>query len=414
VRGIEASSGRAVDIELAGKRISAVRETEPEPGLPLIAPGFLDLQVNGYLEADYSREDLEPAQVRSIVESLNPSGTTQHVPTIITSPRKRILRNLGVIAAAAEGSSDVAAALPGIHLEGPFISPEDGPRGAHDPAFVRPPDLAEVREWQEASRGRIRLVTLAPELDGALELIRGLTSMGIVPAIGHTAASPKQIREAVAAGAKLSTHLGNGSHIRLPRLRNYLWEQLAEDALMAGIIADGYHLPEAVLKVFVRAKGLERLILVSDVALFGGCPPGRYRRGQVEIEVYPDGHLGLPGTEILAGAAFTLDRGLAHLIGATGISLAEALLLCTRNPARLIGLPPEYATLAPGAPANLTLFDFPAGLPGPGEPGSRPTGAAEPAEGRGGLELPNAAEARLRIRKTVRAGVVVYQRAGPL
>jgi N-acetylglucosamine-6-phosphate deacetylase len=381
VRGIDAASGKAISIELEGGRIAAVREARAVPGLPLIAPGFLDLQVNGYLEADYSLEGLDQDQVRSIVASLNPSGTTQHVPTIITSPEERILRNLRVIAAAADSSPDVAAAFAGIHLEGPFISPVDGPRGAHDPAFVRPPDLDEVRRWQEAAGGRIRLVTLAPEREGALELIRGLTSMGIVPAIGHTAAEPELIHRAVAAGAKLSTHLGNGSHVQLPRLRNYLWEQLAEDALMAGIIADGYHLPEAVLRVFVRAKGLERLILVSDVALFGGCPPGRYRRGAIEVEVYPDGHLGLPGTEILAGAAFTLERNLAHLVNVTGVSLAEALQLCTSNPARLLGLPPGFATIAPGAPANLTVFEF---LPG---------------------------QPSLRVLKTIRAGAVVYTRS---
>jgi N-acetylglucosamine-6-phosphate deacetylase len=378
VRGIDAVSGKAIEVEIAGGHIAAVRKSAPAPGLPLIAPGFLDIQVNGYLEADYSLPDLRVEQVRAIVDNLSPSGTTQHLPTIITSPRERILRNLGVIAAAADRHPDVAAAIPGIHVEGPFISPEDGPRGAHDPAFVRLPDLEEVRQWQEAAGGRIRLITLAPEVDGALQLIRQLPSLGVVPAIGHTAAEPETVREAVVAGARLSTHLGNGSHLRLPRLRNYLWEQLAEDELCATIIADGFHLPEAVLRVFVRAKGLRRLILISDVALYAGCPPGRYRRDDVEVEVFPDGHLGLPGSEILAGAAFTLDRGLAHLVRVAGVSLAEALPLCTSNPARLLGLPGEYATLAPGAPANLVLFDH-----RPGEP-------------------------RLHIRTTIREGVTVY------
>lgn len=376
--GIDAESGRAIEIELDGGQIASVRETRAVPGLPLLAPGFLDIQVNGYLEADYSLPDLGAEQVRAIVDSLGPSGTTQHLPTVITSPRERILRNLGVIADAVDRYPDVAAAVPGIHVEGPFISPENGPRGAHDPAFVRPPDLEEVRQWQEAAGGRLRLLTLAPELDGALELIRALPALGVVPAIGHTAASPGVIRKAVAAGARLSTHLGNGSHVLLPRLRNYLWEQLAEDALCATIIADGYHLPDAVLRVFVRSKGLERLILISDVALYAGCPPGRYRRDDVEVEVFSDGHLGLPDSEILAGAAFTLDRGLAHLANLAGLSLAEVLPLCTRNPARLLGLPELFATLRPGAPANLVLFDH-----RPGEP-------------------------RLHVRRTIREGVAVY------
>jgi N-acetylglucosamine-6-phosphate deacetylase len=378
VRGIDPESGRATAVEVQGGRIAAVRETRALPGLPLLAPGFLDIQVNGYREADYSLPDLQPEQVRAITESLAASGTTQHLPTIITSPPERILRNLGVIASAAARFPEVRAAVPGIHIEGPFISSQDGPRGAHDPAFVRPPDLEEVRRWQEAAEGRLRLLTLAPELDGALALIRELPSLGVIPAIGHTAAAPEVIREAVAAGARLSTHLGNGSHVKLPRLRNYLWEQLGQDGLSASIIADGFHLPDAVLRVFVRAKGLERLILISDVALYAGSGPGRYRRDDVEVEVFADGHLGLPGSEILAGAGFTLDHDLAHLVNVTGVSLAAALRLCTFNPARLLGLPPGFATLSAGAPANLVLFDH-----RPGQP-------------------------RLHVRRTIREGVTVY------
>ena len=171
--------------------------------------------------------------------------------------------------------------------------------------------------------------------------------------------------------------LGNGSHPMIPRLRNYIWEQLAEDRLSAGIISDGFHLPPAVLRVFTRVKGLERLILVSDVAYLAGCEPGIHRRGNIDIQVFEDGHLGLPGTEILAGAGHLLDWDIPHFAEVTGLTLGEILPAVTTNPARLLGLDRGYGTLEPGAPANLVVFRW-------------------------------SGERRLQILKTIRAGRLVY------
>jgi N-acetylglucosamine-6-phosphate deacetylase len=330
--------------------------------LPYISPGFLDIQVNGYMGSDYSLEDLSEEQVTKIIFHLNRSGTTQHVPTIITTPPERILRNLKVIAKAIQSSRDVACAISGIHIEGPSISPADGPRGAHNAAYVRPPDLNEFKQWQEAAEGHITTVTLAPEWEEALEFIQKITSMGVTAAIGHTAALPDRIRAAVDAGARLSTHLGNASHPMIPRLRNYLWEQLAEDRLIAGIICDGFHLPKSVVRVFTRVKGLDRLILVSDVAYLGGLKPGLYRWNDVEVQVFNDGHLGLPGTESLAGAAHLLDWDIPRFMEFTGYSLGETIPLCSRNPGRIQGSPDNYGRLEPSAPANLVLFDYEPGM----------------------------------------------------
>jgi N-acetylglucosamine-6-phosphate deacetylase len=330
--------------------------------LPYISPGFLDIQVNGYMGSDYSLEDLSEEQVTKIISYLNRSGTTQHVPTIITTPPERILRNLKVIAKAIHSSRDIACAISGIHIEGPFISPADGPRGAHNATYVRPPDLNEFKRWQEAAEGHITTVTLAPEWGGALEFIQTITSMGVTAAIGHTAAPPDRIKAAVEAGARLSTHLGNASHPMIPRLRNYLWEQLGEDRLMAGIICDGFHLPKSVVRVFTRAKGLDRLILVSDVAYLGGLNPGLYRWNDVEVQVFDDGHLGLPGTESLAGAAHLLDWDIPRFMEFTGYSLGETIPLCSRNPGRIQGSPDNYGRLEPGAPANLVVFDYEPGM----------------------------------------------------
>lgn len=361
-RGLSVLTGEPVKIELHGAVIQSVTPFKMEEPLPYISPGFMDMQVNGFMGGDYSLEDLSEEHIKKIVHHLNRSGTTQHVPTIISSPRERIIRNLKVISRAIQNSEDIARSILGIHIEGPFISPADGPRGAHNAAYVRPPDLNEFKEWQEAAEGRITIVTLAPEWDGALEFIQEITSMGVTAAIGHTAAPPDRIKAAVEAGASLSTHLGNASHPMIPRLKNYLWEQLAEDRLMAGIICDGFHLPKSVVQVFARAKGLDRLILVSDAAYLGGLKPGLYQWNGVQVQVFDDGHLGLRGTEALAGAAHLLDWDIPRFMDFTGYRLRETIPLCTQNPARILRTPDNYGRLEPGAPANLVMFDYEPGL----------------------------------------------------
>jgi len=202
------------------------------------------------------------------------------------------------------------------------------------------------------------MVTIAPEREGALDFIRRVVGTGVKVAIGHTGAKPEIIRKAIEAGAGFSTHLGNGSYLILPKLNNYIWEQLAADELFAGIICDGFHLSSSVVKVFARAKGLDRLILVSDVTLLGGLKPDVYKWGNIEVEVFKDGHLSLPGTDILAGAGHLLDWDIAHFIRFTGNDLAKTIPLCTTNPAKVIEMPDSYGRLEVGAPANLTLFHY--------------------------------------------------------
>lgn len=356
-RGIEPESGIAVEVTTEMGQIRSVVKTEGAgESLPYICRGFLDMQVNGYDGSDYSREDLDDRQIRHIIRSLAASGTTRHVPTIVTRPRETIARNLREISAARGESAIAAAAIAGIHIEGPYISGEDGPRGAHDLRYVRDPDFDEFLEWQDAAEGMIRIVTLAPERKGALEFIEKISAAGVVASIGHTAASPERIREAVAAGCTLSTHLGNGSHAYLPRLRNYLWEQLAADGLAAGIISDGFHLPGTVVKVISAAKGMDRLVLVSDVAMPGGYRPGFYKWGNLDVQVFADGHIGLAGTTFLAGAGHLLDWDIPRFMEFAGATLAQAIRLCTVNPAALLGLAPESSTLAAGDPADLVLF----------------------------------------------------------
>ncbi|MBN2552498.1 MAG: amidohydrolase family protein [Spirochaetales bacterium] len=356
IEGISVFTGRPVTVRWEGQTITEIAEIESRDALPYLSPGFLDMQVNGYNGSDYSLDDFGPDHLVNIIESMARSGTTQHVPTIVSSPQERILRNLRILAEQMERSLEIESAIAGIHIEGPFISSEDGPRGAHDPAYVRNPSFGDFQAWQEAAGGRISIVTVGPEREGALDFIRRVKEQGVTVAIGHTGAEPQQIWKAVEAGATLSTHLGNGSYTQIPRLKNYIWEQLAADELTAGIISDGFHLPSSVVKVFTRAKGLDRLVLVSDVALLGGFSPGVYKWGNLDVEVFDDGHLGLPGTTILAGAAHLLDWDLAHYMEFTGLGLAESIPLCSINPARVLGLPKSYGRLEEGAPANLVTF----------------------------------------------------------
>ena len=359
LKGVSVFTNRAVQIEIEGKMISRIETIEdPKQDLPYISPGFLDMQVNGYRGSDYSNDDFSEDHMLKIIRYLAQSGTTQHVPTIVTSPEVTIVRNLKIIAKVIRENPEVGEAVSGIHIEGPFISAEDGPRGAHDLGYVRIPDFQEFQRWQEAAEGRINLVTVAPETKGALELIRRIVKSGVTVAIGHSGADPDVIWKAIEAGAKISTHLGNGSYTQIPRLKNYIWEQLAADELVAGIISDGFHLPASVVKVFARAKGLERIILVSDVAPLGGFEPGVYKWGNIEIQMFEDGHLGLPGTTILGGAAFLLDRILVSFMEFTGTTLGDTIRLCTVNPGRALGLAASYGRLSVGSPANLCLFRY--------------------------------------------------------
>jgi N-acetylglucosamine-6-phosphate deacetylase len=362
IKGISIFSGKPVKVAIEGTKTGRVEEIPGDfsgEDLPYISPGFLDIQVNGYNGIDYSLDDLTGEQIRALVIRLAQSGTTRHVPTFVTMPKDRLLRNLSLTAETMEKHPLVRAGIGGFHLEGPFISPEDGPRGAHDKRYTCLPDFSLIEEWQQAARGNIKYITLAPELPGATDCIKAAVKAGLKVSIGHTAAAPETIQEAVAAGASCSTHLGNGSHTLLPRLKNYIWEQMAADSLWAGIICDGFHLPHAVVQVINRAKGLERLFLVSDAALLGGYQPGSYKWGALDVEVFADGHLGIAGTSALAGAAHLLDWDIARYMEFTGASLAEAVALCTIQPARFLGLDSaEYAAIAPGNPANLIAFFY--------------------------------------------------------
>lgn len=355
IRGRHFRTGRCISVGVRDGRIESVRGG-PGGGL-WVGPGFVDLQVNGFRGLDFNAPTVSEDLPGRVTRELWREGVTSYCPTIVTGSPEAIEEAVRAVARACAQDPDAAAGIAGIHLEGPFISPEDGPRGAHDRAFVRPPDWDLFERWQRAAEGRIRIVTMSPEYPGSADFIRRLAAAGVIVSIGHTAATPEQIREAARAGARMSTHLGNGAHLTLPRHPNYLWEQLALDELAACVIADGFHLPDSVLKVVLRVKA-GRAMLVSDAVHLAGLAPGEYRTpvgGRVVLT--PEGRLHLADhPALLAGSAQMLRAGVEHLVRRGLCPLGEAWEMASTRPAQALGLPARLG-LWKGAPADVVLLE---------------------------------------------------------
>jgi N-acetylglucosamine-6-phosphate deacetylase len=350
VCGRDPATGRLRTLDVADGRIAAIRDGGPDDGVWLAA-GLFDLQINGFAGHDFN--DATVDTVRAATRAVVASGTSVFLPTLITGPEDAMVSALRAIHDARDADPLVRHAIPAIHVEGPHITPDDGPRGAHPLAYVCAPDLALFSRLQAAAGGLIGLVTLSPHWPQAPDYIAALTAQGVRVAIGHTLADAGAIAAAVAAGARLSTHLGNGIAATLPRHPNPIWTQLADDRLMASFIADGHHLDADTLKAMLRAKGLSRSLLVSDAVALSGLKPGRYRaRIGGDVDLLANGRLQVAGTPFLAGATATLVQGVDHLIGAIGLSLADALGLATEQPRRLFDRP----GIEVGAPADLVRF----------------------------------------------------------
>jgi N-acetylglucosamine-6-phosphate deacetylase len=345
------SAGRVVGVEPAGRGRPSVGSRQS-----IIAPVLFDIQVNGVRGIDLQSGSLTADDVGAITDELAQCGVSRWVPTVITGSLDTMAHACETIASAMDDPA-VGSAVPGIHIEGPYISPMDGPRGAHAKAFVRNPDVKEFNRLYRAARGRILYVTLAPELPGAAKFIRSLASCGIVVALGHHNGSAADIAAAVDAGARLCTHLGNGLASMIHRHVNPLWAQLSDDRLAAGLIADLEHLPAPALKTFVRAKRPGNVILTSDCVHIAGLPAGRYSLGTQAVELLPSGRICLSGTDLLAGSSLMLLQGVVNAYQVTDMTLPEALAAATTNPARLFGV--KLSGLPkPGSKADFILFDI--------------------------------------------------------
>ncbi len=324
---------------------------------PYLAPGWIDLQVNGFAGVDFNSPQTPHDEIARAIRALGASGVTRFLPTVITGSFENMAGALRNLTAARERIPE-GEFIEGFHVEGPYISPEDGPRGAHPLRWVRPPDLAEFTRLQEAAAGLIRLVTLSPEWPAAPRFIEALASRGVVVSIGHTRATSEQIRAAVDAGATMSTHLGNAAGDLLPKRSNYILDQLAEDRLKASFIVDGVHLDEAFLRVALRAKGVERSIIVTDAVAPAGCAPGSYRFGGLDVVLTDDGRILLADRSRLAGSALSMDCAVANLMKLGGLSLGDAVTMATMNPARAARIPGRQRGLAPGDRADVVQFRF--------------------------------------------------------
>jgi len=363
IRGKMAGSSHPVEIVVDSGRIQTIGSPSfPGPGIggenSWVAPAFFDVQVNGFAGVDFNSPGLTDELMNRVIERLREKGVVFFCPTVITHSFDHLAMCLRALSEACKAAV-VANAIAAIHLEGPYLSHEDGPRGAHPLEHIREASWDEFQRLQDCAEGRIGMVTLAPEVPGALGLTQRLVESGVVVAIGHTAAAPETIRQAVQAGAKISTHLGNGSHTRIPRHRNYIWEQLACDELWASFIVDGHHLPPSVVKCMIRAKGCHHSILTSDAISAAGMPPGLYQLGSARVVVHPNLYVERAdsvGSGILAGSALDLLRGVENVIRFAGVSQEEAILMASENPARLMGLEQRLGTIEPGREANLILF----------------------------------------------------------
>ena len=354
ITGRDPHTGHTIEVVVRDGIIAAINDVASADAV-WISAGLVDLQINGYQGFDLNADDLTPETVIGLARSVLATGVTAFLPTIITASEEKIIACLGAIAAARRLDPALQHMIPGVHVEGPHLSPEDGPRGAHPREHIRPPSIAEFDRWQSSSGDLVKLVTLSPHFEEAPGYIAALHRRGVLISIGHSRASAEQICAAVDAGATLSTHLGNGVDDPLPRHPNLLWTQLAEDGLTAMFIADGHHLPDDTLKVMLRAKGLDRSILVSDAVALGGMPPGLYETpvgGLVELSA--NGRLSLRGTRFLAGSVVPLKDAVAH-VAANLLTLGDSLQLATQNPARLLG---RAGKLEIGAPADLIRFTW--------------------------------------------------------
>lgn len=309
-------------------------------------PGLVDLQVNGYKGVDFSsialtQDDFIPA-CRQLVEA----GTTGFLPTIITSPDEVYKRNLSIMADAMESAEggEFRGHLLGIHIEGPFISGQDGARGAHNSKWVRKPDVTYLEKLLEWAGEKVKMLTIAAELEGAEELARYAVSRGITVALGHQMADEKDLERLVTAGAKAITHLGNGIPMVLNRHHNPIWAALANDDLVATIITDGHHLPPSVIKTIIRTKGPQRCIVISDASSLAGLPPGRYETLGHKVILEESGRLSDPQTGYLCGSSATMLQCMNHLASLKPVSSEELIAMGFYNPLKLIGLGPEDVT----------------------------------------------------------------------
>ena len=352
-----------VRVRVRDGKISSVEKIDGliDEDVPYIAPGLFDAQVNGAVGVEFSSAKLSCDGVVKALEKMLCDGVFRCCPTLTTNAPETMVAAARTIAETLRQRPDLASIVWGIHLEGPFISTAEGAVGAHPKRFCIPYSKTFFDDVQTACDGLVKLVTLTPEYPNVGEFVRYLRSRGVVVAIGHTNATGGQIDEAVRAGATLSTHLSNATRHLLPKWENYFFAQLADDRLFASLIVDGFHISPELVRIIARAKGLDRIILISDQSPLAGYPPGKYSMELCDFEIQPNGKVTLAGDpNLLACASFPVSNGVANLATIEGLSLAQVYPLASTAPARLLGAP-KYSNgdddfLSLGADGDFLVF----------------------------------------------------------
>lgn len=343
--------GPPTTVALEGDRIAAIGEAAGEAGGQVVdleglwlAPGLIDIQVNG--AAGHDTTD-DPSSIWPVGEAIASTGVTAFLPTIVTAPDGRIDDAMGVVEAGPPAGYRGATVL-GLHLEGPFLSPHR--YGAHDPAHLRTPDAVFAAGWSREAG--VSIVTIAPELTGALDLISELAARGVVVSIGHSNATLEEARAGIEAGASYATHLFNAMPPLDHRTPGIAAAVLGDERVTVGMIPDTIHIHPTVLDLAYRIAGLERFSIVTDAMAALGMPHGNFRLGARDVTVdetgcrLPDG--------LLAGSNLRLDTGVRNLAAATGLGVETAVAAATSVPARLLGLT-DRGRITPGAHADLTI-----------------------------------------------------------
>jgi len=350
--------GNAVEVTVSGTSIQDVRSIPSDASLPRILPCLVDLQHNGALGLAYNNlNDQTPDQLQRVGELLIRNGVGRVLATFTTAPYELLCTAAKTFNEHVNGDREMARLFSGIFHEGVFISPKQGWRGGHLPEYIMAPDWERFQRLNERSGNRVKLINIAPEEPGALDFIDSAINAGIKIALGHCCPDTAIINEAVKRGASMVTHFGNGAAPLIHRFKNPFWGFLDNDALVLGLVGDGFHLPPEVVRTALRVKGMDKCYMVSDANIYSGCPPGLYHRlGGCDCVIEPNGFIHLPDQDILAGAWFQNNRSVEFLINQVGIDFEDAWKLCSRIPARVMNI--ELPDLEVGSEATFVIARY--------------------------------------------------------
>ncbi len=358
--GIHYLDSSPVKIGIKNGKIAAIQKIKSlssENDAVFVAPGLIDNQVNGYRGYSFvdTGQELTLEGINTITSGFWEAGITTYMPTLTTNDHNIFLKNFKLLAKAKKDIK-TRGSIAGFHLEGPYISPVDGFRGAHPLIHVRKPNWDEFMELYEVSGKNILQITLAPEVEEALDFISRCKEKGINVGLGHHNASSAQITEAIDRGAIIATHLGNGIANYIHRWNNTLWPQLADDRLNVGMICDGFHLTPEQIRVYYKAKGPDKIVMTSDMSHLGGLNPGFYLNAIGDtLELKAEGVVMYPSNKSLSGSASPLSKMVGYVMKVTGCDLADAIKMASTNSARIYGLN-DRGELKPGMRADLILF----------------------------------------------------------